>query len=109
MNTVGYGLWLFGQVYVGAWDILKRTVRRDMGYCPIVVEYPLRVRSPRLIAALSTSITMTPGTMSIGLRAPDADGVPTVLLVHAVFGADPDEVIAGLRDMENRLAKGQLQ
>lgn len=103
-HAVGYGAWLIGQVYLGAWEILKRTVRPNMGYCPVVVEYPLRVRSPRLIAAFSTSITMTPGTMSIGLRHVDAEGVPTVLLVHAVFGEDPQAVLAGLADMEERLS-----
>ncbi|APT83862.1 monovalent cation/H+ antiporter subunit E [Corynebacterium aquilae DSM 44791] len=103
-HAVGYGVWLFGQVYVGAWEILRRTLKPSVGYCPVVVRYPLRVRSQKLIAAFSTSITMTPGTMSIGLRDPDAEGVPRTLLVHAVFGEDPDEVLAGLRDMEERLA-----
>jgi monovalent cation/H+ antiporter subunit E len=47
---------------------------------------------------------MTPGTLSLGFKDVDESGCPRVLLVHAVYGADPDEVIAGLADMEERLA-----
>lgn len=104
IHDVRYSTWLIGQVIVGAFVIVFDVIRVRSQMHPAVVEYPLRVRSDWELAAFSTSITMTPGTLSLGFKDVDESGCPRVLLVHAVYGADPDEVIAGLADMEERLA-----
>lgn len=101
-HWVVYSLWLIGQVFAGAWSIAVDTLRPQSQMHPAVVRYPLRVTSDALVTAFSTSITMTPGTMSIGV-IDDAAGVPEYLLVQAVFGADEQEVLDGLADMERRL------
>ena len=93
IHGVRYSTWLIGQVIVGAFVIVFDVIRVRSQMHPAVVEYPLRVRSDWELAAFSTSITMTPGTLSLGFKD-----------VDAVYGADPDEVIAGLADMEERLA-----
>lgn len=103
MHWFRYIPWLVGQVLVGAWAIAKDSFTPGSAMQPVVIRYPLRVHKERDIAAFSTSITMTPGTMSIGLADVAEDGRPKTLLVHAVYGADPDGVIAGLADMEERL------
>lgn len=104
MHALRYTLWLLGQVFVGAIAIAKDVFRRESQMDPVVVAYPLRVESDFLITAFSTSITMTPGTLSLGFRKPRFAGEPRMLLVQAVFGSDPDEVMAELADMEERLA-----
>ncbi|MEK0405090.1 Na+/H+ antiporter subunit E, partial [Lactiplantibacillus plantarum] len=38
---------------------------------PVVLYYPLRVTSERDIAALIASITMTPGTLALGVTGPN--------------------------------------
>lgn len=101
-HWVVYSLWLIGQVFAGAWSIAVDALRPHSQMHPAVVRYPLRVTSDALVTAFSTSITMTPGTMSIGV-IDDAAGVPEYLLVQAVFGADEQEVLDGLADMERRL------
>lgn len=88
--------WLVGQIIVGALAILRSAFSRDTGFKPVIVSYPLRVTSDCDIFWFSTCITITPGTLSLGLRGDH-------LLVHAVYGADPGEVLAGLADMEERL------
>lgn len=89
-------LWLIGQIIVGAVVIVRSAFSRNSGFEPVVVAYPLRVTSDRDIFWFSTCITITPGTLSLGLRG-------DTLLVHAVYGADPGEVLAGLAEMEERL------
>lgn len=96
MNLVRFILWLIGQIVVGAIVIVKSAFSPDSGFKPVIVSYPLRVTSDRDIFWFSTCITITPGTLSLGLRGDH-------LLVHAVYGEDPGEVIAGLAEMEERL------
>ena len=102
-HVIRFGIWLIGQVFAGALTVARDVVRRRSHMHPIVVAYPLRVTKGWQITALATSITMTPGTLSVGLR-PDTDGDgPEILLVQAVYGADPTEVFEGLADMEERM------
>ncbi|MCK7676005.1 monovalent cation/H+ antiporter subunit E [Corynebacterium pygosceleis] len=105
-HVIRFGIWLIGQVFAGALTVARDVVRRRTTMHPVVVAYPLRVTKGWQIAALSTCITMTPGTLSVGLR-PDGDGSdgegPEILLVQAVYGTDPSEVFAGLADMEERM------
>lgn len=110
-HTIGYTLWLLGQVILGAVAISRDMLRRRSHIEPVVVFYPLRITAPWQIFWLSTSVTMTPGTLSCGLRTVTTDhdtpgeaGTPqTMLIVQAVYGADPAEVLAGVADMEERL------
>lgn len=88
--------WLIGQIFVGAAVIVRSAFSRNSGFEPVIVSYPLRVTSDRDIFWFSTCITITPGTLSLGLRGDH-------LLVHAVYGTDPGEVLAGLAEMEERL------
>ncbi|MBN9643758.1 monovalent cation/H+ antiporter subunit E [Corynebacterium mendelii] len=103
-NAITYLFWLIGQVFAGAIAIAVDICRKETKMEPVMVEYPLRVTKDWQIAAFTTSITMTPGTLSCGTIPPDNEGEPTILLVQAVYGHDPAEVIAGLADMEQRLA-----
>lgn len=88
--------WLIGQIFVGALVIVADAFTGGRKMQPVVVSYPLRVTSDRDIFWFTTCITITPGTLSVGLR-------DDRLLVQAVYGADPGEVLAGLADMEERL------
>lgn len=78
--------------------------KKDCGYHPVVVRYPLRVDSAWEIFWFTSSITATPGTLSLGLREPASADEPRILLVHAVYGKDPAGVIASLAEMEERLS-----
>ena len=104
IHGVRYSTWLIGQVIVGAFCHCLRCDQGAIPNAPCGGGVPPAVRSDWELAAFSTSITMTPGTLSLGFKDVDESGCPRVLLVHAVYGADPDEVIAGLADMEERLA-----
>ncbi|MCZ9309932.1 monovalent cation/H+ antiporter subunit E [Corynebacterium uberis] len=104
MNTLIYVPWLIKEIFVAGFTLAWAALRRDSGFAPIVIHYPLRVTSDWHIFWFSTSITVTPGTLSLGLREATEPGQPRTLLVQAVQGADPADVIAGLADMEARLA-----
>jgi multicomponent K+:H+ antiporter subunit E len=63
------------------------------------VTLPLDLRTPEAIAALSASITLTPGTLSVDLST---DG--RALLVHCLDVEDPDATVAAIKSRyESRL------
>ena len=66
-----------------AHDVVTPADRRQ----PAIVCIPLDVRSDREIALLANLITLTPGTLALGL----SDG-RDAMLVHAMFAPDPDEL-----------------
>lgn len=104
MHLFLYIPWLILQIFLAGYATAKAAFGFATPFHPVVVRYPLRVSSNLAITAFSTSITITPGTLSIGLRQGRTATDPTILLVHAVFGEDPAEVFRDLADMEERLA-----
>lgn len=104
MHLFRYIPWLIKEIFLAGFTLLVAAFSRDPKIDPVVIRYPLRVSSDWQLFWFSTSITMTPGTLSMGFREPTAPGEPRILLVQAAQGADPAEICAALADMEERLA-----
>lgn len=104
LHLLTFGPWLIGQIFFSGFHVVTAAVKKQSPFTPVVIRYPLRVTKEWQIAALSTCITMTPSTLSLGLREPRAEGDPMVLLIQAAFGADPVEVFESIADMEDRMA-----
>ena len=124
LHALRYGAWLIEQVLLATWSIIVDANKRRSEIDPIIVAYPLRVQTDREVGLFTTSITMTPGTLSLGLlevgdalpqdvsdypgphEPMPADDAPDgrILLVHAVFGSDPEAIMQELAEMEQRLA-----
>ncbi|AIG63481.1 cation:proton antiporter [Corynebacterium atypicum] len=104
MHVLVYIPWLIKEIFVSGFQLAWHAIKPQSGFDPVVVYYPLRVESQWELFWFSTSITVTPGTLSFGFREPKEPGAPRILLVQAVLGSDPADVVAGLADMEARLA-----
>ncbi|MGP6175567.1 monovalent cation/H+ antiporter subunit E [Corynebacterium sp. A21] len=104
MHVLRYTPWLIKEIFVAGFTLLVAAFSRDAKIDPVIIRYPLRVSTDWQLFWFSTSITMTPGTLSMGFREPAAPGEPRTLLVQAVQGSDPAEVCASLADMEQRMA-----
>lgn len=61
------------------------------------IAVPLDLHTPEAIAALSATVTLTPGTVSADLSA---DG--RTLLVHCLHAPDPDAVVADIKSRYER-------
>ena len=130
-HSLSYGTWLVGQIIKESVVMAVDTLGSGRHIAPVVIYYPLRVTKERDIAALIASITMTPGTLALGVTGPkevdydaaagqrgsDASAVAEsefkthglhsvqrFLAVHAMYGEDPQELLDSLMDMEERLA-----
>lgn len=102
-HALGYGAWLIKEIFSAGTTAAIAAFSPDSGLHPIVIVYPLRVTTEWQRFWLSTSITATPGTMSIGFRRDPAGSERMYLLVQAAFGKDPIAQIEGIMDMEQRL------
>lgn len=131
-HCISYGLWLIGQIIKESTVMAIDTLGTGRNIAPVVLYYPLRVTKERDIAAFTASITMTPGTLALGITGPkevdndalagqrdpkDASAVGRAeftthglfkvqrfLAVHAMYGSQPQELLDSLAHMEEKLA-----
>ncbi len=131
LHSINYGLWLVGQIFKESLVMAVDTFGSGRNIAPVMVYYPLRIRNERDIAAFAASITMTPGTLALGVTGPkevdydaaagerstrnafevaskefDAYGeerTQRYLAVHAMYGHNPREILEGLAEMEEKL------
>ncbi|MBX3131380.1 MAG: Na+/H+ antiporter subunit E [Polyangiaceae bacterium] len=75
------------------WLILSRGGRQS----PVLVKVPLTLRDPFAITALASTISYTPGTVSV-----DVSEDRTHLLVHVFHTDDPASVVAGIKSRYER-------
>ncbi|WP_052465971.1 Na+/H+ antiporter subunit E [Mobilicoccus massiliensis] len=104
LAALSYLAYIVAAIGSGTWQICRAAVSRRRLIRPGIVELPLRCRTDGEIVAMSSSITITPGTLVVGTAAATRTAPPT-LFVHAMFCSDREAVLADLRDMETRLLR----
>lgn len=78
------------------WDVLTPTHLAN----PSIIAVPLDVKSDAEILLVTNLISLTPGTLSI-----DVSEDRSTLMVHAMFGDDPDALIARLKNGMERMVR----
>ena len=89
--------WLFWQVLVSNWDVVKRVWTPGLDIQPCIVKAPMSLKNGFAQATYANSITLTPGTVTIDTEA--ADGY----LVHALHQPAADGLLTG--DMHARVKR----
>lgn len=102
LRMAGYAGWLATEIVRGALEIAWDVLTPRSGMDPAIVELPLRCRTDLEISLMASSITITPGTVTLGVAAADGSTPPT-LFVHAIYAEDAAAVVSDLRQMEDRL------
>lgn len=102
--SIGYLVFLVVEVVRGSARVAVSAFSPRMRSRPSIVEFPSRCRTDVEVTFLTSSITITPGTLVLGVAAA-TDDVPVTVYVHVLFGGDRAEAVAGLRDMESRLLR----
>ncbi|MDK8663862.1 monovalent cation/H+ antiporter subunit E [Corynebacterium coyleae] len=103
IHAAGYTCWIIKEIFAAGLDAVLKAFNPAAKIEPIVIYYPMRLRTDWEVFWFTTSITATPGTLSMGLRHPTEPGGPITLLVQAAFGSDPEDIIAGLANMEEHV------
>lgn len=102
LRAVGYAGWVGAEILRGAFTIARDVLTPGNDMSPAIVELPLRCRTDLEITLMASCITITPGTVTLGIAAARGQE-PATLFVQALYGRDVADVRAGLRDMEQRL------
>lgn len=95
-------VWYVGQVFVSAGQVLRDIATPGQQASPRVVRMPCQSQTDFQVAAIGALITLTPGTLTIGVVERE-DGRD--LLVHSMYDPDNPTAIANLRDMETRMLR----
>lgn len=102
--TLTYVLWIIGEIVKGSFTVAGGVYSPRTRSSPAIVEYPLRATTDLEIIAMASSITITPGTLVVGTAHGTLEEGPS-LFVHVLFADSRDEVVADLREMEQRLLR----
>lgn len=103
LHGIGYFFWIVKEIIVAGFSTAFAALRPNSGIDPVIIYYPLRIDGDWELFWFSTSVTATPSTLAFGFRENVGDK-PRVMLVQAAFGSNPEEIVAGLADMEEHIA-----
>ena len=100
--SLRYVLWLTVEVLRQSVRLARDILTPGLEISPSIIEFPLRASSRLEVAAIESSITITPGTLTLGVYDP-ADGTTKSLFVHFLYAHTHEGAIAELEAMEKRL------
>ncbi|MGQ4494580.1 Na+/H+ antiporter subunit E [Dermabacteraceae bacterium P13115] len=99
-----YLLFILREIVAGSLRIAVEAFTPGTSTKPAIIEYHLAGTYDFEVIALASSITITPGTLVLGTASGNSEEGAT-LYVHAMFADSREEVVASLRDMEDRLLR----
>lgn len=96
----GYALWLIVQIMRSSLDVAWRMLRGRTAISPRTVAIDTRTHEPLGQAILANSITLTPGTVTIGLE--DGEAVVHALTHEGADGLEDGTMAARVARLEGR-------
>ncbi|MDA1192097.1 MAG: Na+/H+ antiporter subunit E [Candidatus Poribacteria bacterium] len=98
LRAIAYVPWLFWQIVLSNFDVAMRVWHPSRPIAPRIIRVPNTTRSDLATVIYANSITLTPGTVTIGV-----DSATNELIVHALTKETADAVLTG--DMERRVKR----
>jgi multicomponent Na+:H+ antiporter subunit E len=95
-RTLIYYPWLIAEIIKSAWTVTKVILRPGLPVSPTMTVVHARQNHPSGIATFGNSITLTPGTITVGVSGKE-------LTVHALLEDGARDLEAG--DMNDRVAQ----
>lgn len=97
---IPYAFNLIKEIYISSFSYIKRIIKKDCQ--PFITEIELRVKDPLIIAIISNSITLTPGTITV-----NAEGNKLTVLSLKDCKEGPETVKKEIREnFESYFLKG---
>lgn len=106
-RMVGFVVWFAWEVLTSSGKILHDIATPGSDATARVVRMPLRSTTDAEVTFIATLITLTPGTLTLGVVRRD-DG-RRCLLVHSMFHRDHASALADLNDMEARMLRALVK
>lgn len=96
LAAVAYAGFLLWQIVLSSYQVVKTILTPGDASDPGIVAIPLQASSAAEVLLLASSITLTPGTISV--ETGTGPGGERVLFVHALSAGDPDDLRRQIRD-----------
>lgn len=100
LALLGLVLWAVVAVTKASLQVARDIVAPSARIAPVVLVLPLRTRTAVETATVSGLVTLTPGTLTVGIVAD-----PPALWVHGLYGQHPDALRGELRATEQRVLR----
>lgn len=100
-RVVAFTVWFAWQIIVSTATVLADAVTPGIRSRPLVVRMPLDSRTDLEVTVIASLITLTPGTLTLGVDRLD-DG-SRCLIVHSMYNTDTSDALGDLEDMETRM------
>ena len=97
-----FAAWFLGELVQSTRAVLADALRSGSAATPRVVRLPVEGTSTWQVVLISMLITMTPGTLTLGLAAATREH-PRSLLVHSMYHEDSATALEDLEDMFTRM------
>jgi len=96
IRAIGYAPWLFWQIVLSNWDVLRRVWSPRLPIAPRMVTMPYETEDDLATVIVANSITLTPGTVTVVV-----DTQRREMLVHALSA----EAVEGLKPLHDRVRR----
>ncbi len=103
VRLVGFAVWFAWEVLTSSGKILHDIATPGSEATARVVRMPLRASTDAEVTLIATLITLTPGTLTLGVVRREDGG--RCLLVHSMYHRDHPSALADLKDMEARMLR----
>lgn len=103
-RAAAFLLWFAGQVVLSSAAVLADVLGPGQRSTPRVVRLDLGDAGDHHVTALSVLVTLTPGTLVLGVV--EQQGGTRAVLVHSMYHRDAAAALADLRVMDQRLQQG---
>ena len=99
---LAYLPWLVVQLLVSTARLARDVATPGSTQRPRIVRLDMTGLSELEVALLTSSITITPGTLVVAIATADADR-GRAAYVHGLFGEDERELVTGLEEMREKV------
>lgn len=88
--------WAVAAIVRSSLQVARDVIAPSSRIAPVVLVLPLRTRSSVEVATVSGLITLTPGTLPVGITADS-------MWVHGLYGQDPEVLREDLEALQTRV------
>jgi multicomponent K+:H+ antiporter subunit E len=99
-RLLGYAALLLYDIVVANLQVAALILGPRARLAPAYVRVPLDLRNDFAVTILASTVTLTPGTISVDIAGDGSGG--RVLVVHALRCLDPSELIRSIKDRYER-------
>lgn len=102
LRFLGFVLWFVGELATSSAKVIADILSPGLAATPRVVRLPLGDAGDVHVTAISVLITLTPGTLTLGVVD---DETGRSVLVHSLYHRDRETAVADLQNMDRRMTR----